>query len=108
MPKDIDDLYKKLDQHSKSSQKDSDQLTRAIDVVGKDNLKIAKEINNIKQQIKDIDTKIDIILEVMNNFTIMLAEDIEDDEMEEEYDFDTDESWVPKEENFWEDDDSDE
>jgi hypothetical protein len=44
------------------------------------------------------------MLEILNNFTIMLAED--DEDLEENYDFDndSDESWVPKEDDFWEDD----
>jgi seryl-tRNA synthetase len=105
MPKDIDDLYKKLDQHSKSSQKDSDQLTRTINVIGKDNDKIIKEIADIKKEMKDIAFKVDAMLEILNSFTILLAED--DEDLEEDYSFDNDigETWVPKEDNFWENDD---
>lgn len=105
MPKDIDDLYKKLDQHNKSCQKDSDQLTRAINVVEKDHDKIIKEINDIKKEMKDIAFKVDTMLEILNNFTILLAEDDEDLEDNYEFDNDTDETWVPKEDDFWETDD---
>ena len=102
MPKDIDDLYKKLDQHSKSYQKDSDQLTRAINVVGKDNDKIIKEISDIKKEMKDISFKVDTMLEILNNFTILLAED--DEDLEDNYEFDSDETWVPDEDDFWKND----
>jgi hypothetical protein len=103
MPKDFDDLYKKLDQNNKSNQKDSDDMIKAINVIGKDNNKIVKEINEIKREVKDIAFKVDTMLEILNNFTILLAE-AGDDEEEYELDNDIDESWVPKEDNFWEDD----
>ena len=64
---------------------------------------IVKEINDIKKEVKDISYKVDLMLEILNNFTIMLAE--EEDNIE---DYDSDESWVPKEDDFWEDDESDE
>lgn len=103
MPKDIDDLYKKLDQNNKSDQKDHDDIVRSINSIGKDNDKLMKEINEIKKEVKDIAFKVDTMLEILNNFTIMLAED--DEDLENNYDIeDADESWVPKEDEFWEDD----
>jgi seryl-tRNA synthetase len=105
MPKDFDDLYKKLDQNNKSNQKDSDDVIKAINVIGKDNDKIIKEINDIKREVKDIAFKVDTMLEILNSFTIMLAEDDEDLEENYEFDNDTEETWVPKEDDFWEDDD---
>lgn len=103
MPKDLDDLYKKLDQHERSHQKDSDHLTRSINSVAKDNDKIIKEINDIKKEVRDIAFKVDLMLEILNNFSIMIAED--DEDLEENYEIeDSDESWVPKEDELWEDD----
>jgi len=105
MPKDFDDIYKKLDQNSKSNQKDNNDTLRAIDEINKDNDKILKDINDIKKEIKNMSFKVDTMLEILNNFTIMLAE-AEEDDLEDEYelDSDTDESWVPKEDDFWEND----
>ena len=93
MPKDLDDIYKRVDTSAKE-----------LNSLGKDQDKIHKEILDIKKQIKDISFKVDAMLEILNNFTIMLAED--DEDLEENYDFDndSDESWVPKEDDFWEDD----
>jgi septal ring factor EnvC (AmiA/AmiB activator) len=105
MPKDFDDLYKKLDQNNRSNQKDSDNVIKAINVIGKDNDKLTKEINEIKREVKDIAFKVDTMLEILNSFTIMLAEDDEDLEENYEFDNDTEETWVPKEDDFWEDDD---
>lgn len=104
MPKDFDDLYKKLDQNNKSNQKDNNDIIKAINVIGKDNDKLIKEISDIKKEVKDIAFKVDLMLEILNNFTIMLAEDDEDLEENYEFDNDTDETWVPKEDDFWEDD----
>jgi hypothetical protein len=100
MSKDFDDLYKKLDQNNKSSQKDNDNLIKAINVIGKDNDKIIKEIGDIKREVKDIAFKVNTMLEILNSFTIMLAE--EDEEIIEDYDLE--ENWLSKEDDFWEDD----
>jgi seryl-tRNA synthetase len=97
MSKEFDDVVKKINQ--------SDKLFfRDITNLEKDHEKIIKEINDIKKQVKDMSFKVDTMLEILNNFTIMLAED--DEDLEENYDFDndSDESWVPKEDDFWEDD----
>lgn len=103
MPKDLDDIYKKIDQNEKSHQKDNDQLTKTVNSIAKDNDKLIKEICEIKKEIKDMAFKIDLMLEILNNFSIMLAEDDEDLEENYEFDNDTDETWVPKEDS-WEDD----
>lgn len=63
---------------------------------------LIKEINDIKKEVKDISYKVDLMLEILNNFTIMLSEEEYDDTENEDYD--TDETWVPKEDDFWEDD----
>jgi hypothetical protein len=96
MSKEFDDILKKINQ--------SDKLFfRDITNLEKDHDKIIKEISEVKKQVKDISTKVDMMLEILNNFTIMLAED--DEDLEDNYDLDdSDESWVPKEEDFWEDD----
>ena len=62
---------------------------------------LVADIVSIKQEVKDISYKVDLLLEIMNSFTVMLAESDEDEESE---DYDLDETWVPKEEEFWEDD----
>jgi hypothetical protein len=93
MSKDFDDIIKKIDQSDKS-------LFRDITNLEKDHDKILKEISDVKKQVKDISFKVDMMLEILNNFTIMLAED--DEDLEDNYD--SDETWVPKDEDFWEDD----
>ena len=93
MSKEFDDIIKKIEQSDKS-------LFRDITNLEKDHDKIIKEISDVKKQVKDISFKVDMMLEILNNFTIMLAEDEED--LEDNYD--SDETWVPKDEDFWEDD----
>lgn len=104
MPKDLEDIYKKIDQNNKSSQKENDEIIRTINGIEKDNDKMLKEINEIKKEVKNIAFKVDTMLEILNDFTIMLAETEEGDEE----DYDSDETWVPKEDEFWEDDDTNE
>lgn len=64
----------------------------------KDQDKILKEINAVKKEVKDISFKVDMMLEILNNFTIMLAE--EEDEYADEDD-DSDESWIPEQQEDW-------
>jgi uncharacterized Zn finger protein len=104
MSRDFDDICKKIDQSHKDLYKQDVEMVRDLKSIGKDNEKIVKELADVKKQVKDIGTKVDIMLEILNSFTIMLAED--DEDLEENYDFDNDndETWVPKEDDFWEDD----
>ena len=95
MSKDLDDIYKKIDQSQKERNKQNTELS-------KDQEKIIKDIVEIKKEVKNIAFKVDTMLEILNNFTIMLA-DAEDEEAEEDYDLD--ETWVPKEDNFFDNDD---
>ena len=96
MSKEFDDILKKINQ--------SDKLFfRDITNLEKDHEKIIKEISDIKKQVKDMSLKINLILEILNNFTLMLSED--NNEVEDDYD--NDDTWVPKEKDFWEDDSDD-
>lgn len=108
MSRDFNDIYKKIDQSHKELCKKDHETSRSLDGLEKNQDKLIKEINDIKKEVKDIAFKVDAMLEILNNFTIMLAED--DEDLEENYDFDSDsdETWVPKEEEFWENDDEQE
>lgn len=106
MPKDLDYISRQIDKISKESTSDTKALTREIVELYKHNLKLAKEITGIKSNIKSIEEKIDAALDILNSFTIMLAED--DEDLEENYEFDNDQTWVPNEEDFWQNDEDDE
>jgi uncharacterized protein Yka (UPF0111/DUF47 family) len=100
MQKDINDVFKQLDKSAKNSTEDHKEIIKNIDSLQKEQDKIVKELNNIKKEFLKINDKLDVALEILNSFTIIL------DEGEEDEDFDSDESWVPKE---WSpDDDEDE
>lgn len=106
MSRDFDDIYKKIDQSHKELYKKESDTIKDINDLKKDQDKMIKDISDIKKQVKDISFKVDMMLEILNSFTIMLAED--DEELEEDYEFDNDETWVPKEEDFWENDEDQE
>jgi hypothetical protein len=107
MAKDLDDIYKKIDQSHKELCKQDSEISKNITSLDKDNEKIIKDIADIKKEVKNIALKVDTMLEILNSFTLMLAED--DEDLEENYDLeDSDESWVPKEDDFWNDDNDDE
>lgn len=67
--------------------------------MSKDIDRIAKDIEELKLEIKSINDKIDIILEIMNNLSIMVSE--EDEDIEDYDDYDTEHSWLPEEEDEW-------
>ncbi len=65
------------------------------------NEEIKKDISNLKEEVANISAKVDQVLQMLSDFTIMLMEDPEKEE-EEEYDYE--DSWLPKEDDFWEND----
>jgi hypothetical protein len=61
---------------------------------------IKVEIDEIKEEIRNISAKVDQVLQMLSDFTIMLLDDSEEeDEEEEEYGYE--DSWVPEEDEFW-------
>jgi hypothetical protein len=61
---------------------------------------ILEEISQIKREINSISTKVDIMLEILNTFALMIEEEEGEEELEESYD--SDESWLPDEDDdFW-------
>lgn len=102
MPKDIDDLNKQLDKMSKEINNNDKLIEKDLVAIYKQNTELSKEICNLKKEVTSMAFKIDTMLEILNNFTIMLAED--DEDLADNYDIDdADESWVPKDEEFWDD-----
>lgn len=65
---------------------------------------LRKEIDNIKQELKIINNKLDLILEMLNSFTLMVLEEQEDEDEDDPYDTE----WVPEQEEDWNDYDEDE
>ena len=66
------------------------------------NTEIKEEISGLKEQVANISAKVDQVLQMLSDFTIMLMEDPEEEEEEEEYGYE--DSWLPKEDDFWEND----
>ena len=63
---------------------------------------IKEEISSLKEEVANISAKVDQVLQMLSDFTIMLMEDPEEEEEEEEYGYE--DSWLPKEDDFWEND----
>lgn len=99
MSRDFNDISKRIDQSNKDLHKEESELVKALIVLNKDQEKSTKDISGIKKQIKDISNKIDLILDILQNFTIMLEE--EEEELEDEEYYDNDSSWTP-DDNEWE------
>lgn len=92
MSKEFDDIRKKLDQ----SHKQDAEIIKDINSVDKTQEKIIKEISDIKKEVKNIAFKVDTMLEILNNFSIMLVEDEDEDMLE---DYNDNESWIPPEQD---------
>jgi uncharacterized coiled-coil DUF342 family protein len=56
------------------------------------------EIQEVKEEIQNISAKVDQVIQMLSDFTIMLMEDPEEET--EEYGYE--DSWMPKEDDFWE------
>ena len=67
------------------------------------NNEIKEEIHSLKEEITNISAKVDQILQMLSDFTIMLMEDPEEEEEEEE-EYGYEDSCLPKEDDFWEND----
>lgn len=117
MSREFDDIRKKIDQSNKELYKQDSEISKNLNEVSKNQNKMLKEIMDIKKEVKDIAFKVDTMLEILNNFSIMLVEDEED--LEDNYSYsdtnkddeDTDE-WIPEQKESWNsydnDDDDDE
>ena len=68
------------------------------------NTEIKEEISNLKKEVANISAKVDQVLQMLSDFTIMLMEDPEEEEEEEEEEYGYEDSWLPKEDDFWEND----
>jgi len=112
MSKTIEDLIKDINKTLKELKSDEVDVFRQMFVLNKDALLIKKDTDIIKKDLKGLSNKVDLLLEILNNLTIMvLDEDEHDDEDEENYGdiYDSDDSWVPEdsteeyEDNNWSD-----
>jgi hypothetical protein len=70
---------------------------------------INQEINDIKQELSSISAKVDMVLELINNFTLFLYESDDDSDLED--DEDSDAYYIGQEEedqdDLWENDNED-
>lgn len=94
MSRDFDDIRKKIDQSNNELYRTPDSVP-----VDKSQEKLVKDILEIKREVKDIAFKVDTMLEILNNFTIMLAED--DEDMEENYSEEGESSWIHEQDEDW-------
>ena len=66
------------------------------------NTEIKEEISGLKEEVANISAKVDQVLQMLSDFTIMLMEDPEDEEDQEDEKYGYEDSWLPKEDDFWE------
>lgn len=98
MSRDFDDIYKKIDQSHKELYKQENELSKDIANIDKNQEKMLVEIKDIKKQIKGIEIKVDLVLEILNSFTILLAEE---EDRTEEYLQEEDNPWKNNQEEDW-------
>jgi seryl-tRNA synthetase len=83
MSKDFDNIMKEINKNHKELYQVDSRVNKELESLNKDIGVIKKDIASIKIQIRDINHKMDTMLEILNNFTLMfLAEDdgVEDNE----------------------------
>jgi hypothetical protein len=64
------------------------------------------DIFNLQEHLRRIDEKVDEIIDILGNLSVIFAEDDEEDEYRNIYD--TDQSWLPEEDSDWENMDDEE
>lgn len=90
MPKDIDDIFKELTKQNK-------EMAALEHSVSKDLEGLSKEISQIHKEQKNIASKIDTVLDILNMLSIFIEDesDVEEEEDEESY-YDSNEGWLPE------------
>lgn len=88
MSKDFDDILKEINKSNK-------ELHSIDNNISKDMNSIKNDIVILKKEVKSINNKIDLILEILNNLSIMVLEDEENDDL-----YDSDQTWVPEEDDW--------
>lgn len=91
MSRDFDNIRKKIDQSHNEMYESSGG--------NKNQESLIKDIAEIKREVKDISFKVETMLEILNSFTIMLAED--DEDMEENYSEEGESSWIHEQDEDW-------
>lgn len=92
MSRDIDRIIGDIIKHQELIDNDNNILHKNMN-------NIYKDIANIKKELTGIDNKIDLILEILNNLTIMVLQEEEEEEYNNEWTPEQDEEW-----NSYEDD----
>ena len=65
---------------------------------------IREDLIFIKNELESLNIKVDSVLDMLNNFTLMLIEETEDEDIDS---YDTDDSWVPEQDEYWDDSEDD-
>lgn len=100
MPKDIDDLMKELTKHNKSLDNIEKKLAKEI-------ADISKDIAYMHKEQKNISSKLDTVLDILNMLSIFIEEEGEvlEDEDDDSY-YESNEGWIP-ERSEWDIDEED-
>ena len=106
MSRDFDPILKEISKSHKELYQSSHSLEKDVSAIKKD-------IDILKKTAKEIDSKIDELIEIMGNLTIMFLEneeDLMDEEEDDEEDsmYDSDQTWVPEENENWKNTDEEE
>lgn len=89
MSRDIDRIIGDVIKNQENLDNNNDKLCKHIN-------NLSKDISSIKKELVGINNKIDLILEIMNNLTIMVLDEDEEDK-EEEYNSE----WTPEKDEEW-------
>jgi hypothetical protein len=99
MSRDFDNIIKAI-------AKNHDELHKTENKIFKDVGGLSKDIDLLKREIKALNNKVDLILDILNNLSLLVLEEEEFDDEDDLEDFDTDQTWVPNEDEFWKNDEN--
>lgn len=89
MPKDIDDVLKELNKQQKELTSIEHQFSKELD-------SITKSIANLNKEQKNISSKLDTVLDILNMLSIFIEEEDEAEEEDDDSYYDSNEGWLPE------------
>jgi hypothetical protein len=101
MSKEFDRIIQEINKSNKDLYEADAKIKKELNSVEKDITGIKKDIGILRIQVQEISNKVDILLDIMQNLSIMVLEDEDQESFDNEYnDFDSDQTWVPEDDDW--------
>lgn len=93
MSREFDNVLKEINKNHKELYQADSKVSREINSVQKD-------LDALKRDIKSLNNKVDLLLDILNNLTIMVLDEEEISELDDQDEFDSNEGWLPENDDW--------